>query len=132
MQNKDIILKKENFSNTISWEEYIQRCYNCRPTESQLKQENNCILIRGKFPKTIKKDTIIASAFPLISFDAVIEFHILKTILKKPIGICATSGNWEGLPFLLFAMDDIIITLEDEKIIQKYKNKVRLYIPNAE
>jgi hypothetical protein len=38
--------------------------------------------------------------------------------------VCATTGHWEGTPFLLITTDDFTITLEDEKIIQQYKSKI--------
>ena len=46
--------------------------------------------------------------------------------LKKPLSICATSGHWEGMPFLLIAEDDFEITEEDEKFIDNYKSHLIL------
>jgi len=46
--------------------------------------------------------------------------------LKKPLDICATSGRWEGTPFLLIAEDDFEITEEDEKFIDNYKSHLIL------
>ena len=40
--------------------------------------------------------------------------------IKKPLIPCATSGYWEGTPFLLITTEDFIITKEDEIFIQDY------------
>ena len=94
--------------------------YNSRPEEKDLlSKDKTCLKIRCHFPKTIKKGTYIKSAFGPVSYDAILEFKALCA-LKKPLQICATSGYWEGTPFLLYASDDIIITEEDEKFIQDY------------
>lgn len=93
--------------------------YNCRPNEEDLQTKDNFIEIRCRFPKTIKKGKYIKSAFGPVSYDAILEFKALRA-LKKPLQICATSGHWEGTPFLLYASDDIIITKQDEKFIQDY------------
>lgn len=104
--------------------------YKIRPNENDLENINNCIKIRTCFPKTIKKGTYIISAFPVISFDAMKEFYILQSLLKKPLEICATTGRWEGTPFSIYTTDNITITLEDEKLIQDYKFKVRFQYIN--
>ena len=49
------------------------------------------------------------SEFGPVTYDAILEFKALRA-LNKPLQICATSGHWEGTPFLLYASDDIIIT----------------------
>lgn len=103
--------------------DYYEHWYKYRPEEEDLKQDD-VIRIRTLFPKTIKKDTYITSAFPVVSYDAMKECYILYCILHKPLMICATTGRWEGTPFLLVTTDDFIITLEDEKIIQQYKSKI--------
>jgi hypothetical protein len=108
-------LKMQSKTHYVNYEYF----YKCRPEENSLKDKPGNIRIRCVFPKTIQKGTYILSAFPAISFDAVKEFYVLYKILKKPFQICATSGKWEGTPFLVYAKDDIIITLEDEKIIQE-------------
>lgn len=97
-----------------------EHLYNTRPEEKDLLSEDKtCLKIRCQFPKTIKKGTYIKSAFGPASYDAILEFKALRT-LKKPLQICATSGHWEGTPFLLYASDDVIITKQDEKFIQNY------------
>ena len=98
--------------------------YNSRPEEKDICFEKDSLnrtylKIRCQFPKTIKKGTYIKSAFGPASYDAILEFKALRA-LKKPLQICATSGHWEGTPFLLYASDDIIITKQDEKFIQNY------------
>lgn len=103
--------------------DYYEHWYKYRPEEEDLKQ-NDIIRIRTHFPKTIKKDTYIISAFPVVSYDAMKEFYILYFVLHKPLVVCATTGHWEGTPFLLITTDDFTITLEDEKIIQQYKSKI--------
>lgn len=108
-------------------EEYYEHCYKYRPEEKDLEKVTyhnyTIIKIRTQFPKTIEKDTYIISDFHAVSYDAMKEFYILKHILQKPLIACATSGRWEGTPFSLRAEDDIVITLEDEKIIQHYLKK---------
>lgn len=101
-----------------------EHCYKCRPEEKDICFEKDSLnrtylKIRCQFPKTIKKGTYIESAFGPASYDAILEFKALRA-LKKPLQICATSGHWEGTPFLLYASDDIIITKQDEKFIQNY------------
>ena len=94
--------------------------YNNRPEEKDLLSEDKTYLkIRCHFPKTIKKGTYVISEFGPVTYDAVLEFKALRA-LKKPLHACATSGHWEGIPFLLYASDDVIITEEDEKFIQDY------------
>ncbi len=94
--------------------------YNIRPEEKDLLSEDKtCLKIRCHFPKTIKKGTYIISEFGPVTHDAILEFKALR-LLKKPLHSCATSGRWEGIPFLLYASDDIIITEKDEEFIQKY------------
>lgn len=92
--------------------------YNCRPNEEDLKKDNGNIYVKGRFPKTITKGTYILSEYPYVAYDIIREFQVLRQILHKPIVICATSGYWEGNAFLLQAEDDVVITEEDEKIIQ--------------
>jgi len=107
-------------------EEYIQHCYKYRP-DIYLVEEDQVyptIKIRTQFPKFIKKDTCVISAFGVASYDAMKEFYILKKILHKPLIVGATSGRWEGTPFLVYTIDDFFITLEDEKIIQDYEGRV--------
>ena len=99
----------------INYEHY----YNSRPNEDELRTKNNLIEIRCRFPKTIKKNTYIKSALGPVAYDAVKEYEALR-ILKKPLVPCATSGRWEGTPFLLMTTEDFIITKEDEKFIQDY------------
>ena len=101
-----------------------EHLYNSRPEEKDICFEKDCLdrtylKIRCQFPKTIKKGTYIISEFGPASYDAILEFKALRA-LKKPLQICATSGHWEGTPFLLYASDDIIITKQDEKFIQDY------------
>ena len=94
--------------------------YNCRPNEDDLRTtKNNLIEIRCHFPKTIKKDTYIKSALGPVTYDAMKEYEALQ-ILQKPLASCATSGRWEGTPFLLITTEDFIITKKDEKFIQDY------------
>ena len=54
-----------------------------------------------------------------ITYDAMKEYEALR-ILKKPLVSCATSGRWEGTPFLLITTEDFIITKNDEIFIQDY------------
>lgn len=98
--------------------------YNSRPEEKDLLSKTDCLgkvylKIRCHFPKTIKKGTYIISEFGPVTYNAVLETKALFA-LNKPLQICATSGYWEGVPFLLYASDDVIITEEDEKFIQDY------------
>lgn len=85
--------------------------------------KNNLIKIRCCFPKHIKKGTYIISEFGPVTYDAMEEYKALQ-ILKKPLIRCATTGRWEGTPFLLMATADFIITEEDEKFIQNYKKRL--------
>lgn len=104
---------KQNYIN-------YKHLYGTRPEEKDLLSEDKtCLKIRCHFPKTIKKGTYIISEFGPVTYDAVLEFKALHA-LKKPLHICATSGHWEGIPFLLYASDDVIITEKDEEFIQKY------------
>lgn len=101
-----------------------EHLYNSRPEEKDICFEKDSLnrtylKIRCQFPKTIKKGTYIISEFGPASYDAILEFKALRA-LKKPLQICATSGHWEGTPFLLYASDDVIITKQDEKFIQNY------------
>ena len=93
--------------------------YNCRPNEEDLQTKDNLIEIRCHFPKTIKKGKYIKSALGPVTYDAIKEYEALR-ILKKPLIPCATSGYWEGTPFLLITTEDFIITKEDEIFIQDY------------
>lgn len=93
--------------------------YNCRPNEDDLQTRNDLIEIRCRFPKTIKKNTYIKSALGPVTYDAIKEYEALR-LLKKPLAVCATSGHWEGTPFLLITTEDFVITKEDEKFIQDY------------
>ena len=100
-----------------------------RPNEEDLhlieNEYSRSIKIRCKFPRLIKKNTQILSEFGPVTFDAMREFMALRA-LKKPLGICATSGHWEGMPFLLIAEDDFEITEEDEKFVDNYKSHLVL------
>ena len=100
-----------------------------RPNEEDLHLIENeygrSIRIRCKFPKSIKKNTQILSEFGPVTYDAMQDFMALHA-LKKPLSICATSGHWEGMPFLLIAEDDFEITEEDEKFIDNYKSHLVL------
>ena len=104
--------------------------YKYRPEEKDLIEKDNVIGIRTMFPKTIKKGTYIHSSLDngIVSFDAIKESIVLINILKKPIIVCPTTGRWEGTPFLLQATENIVITLEDEKVIQNNIDKVRFNI----
>lgn len=94
--------------------------YDTRPEEKDLLSEDKtCLKIRCHFPKTIKKGTYIVSEFGPVTYDAILEFKALR-LLKKPLHRCATSGRWEGIPFLLYVSDDVIITEKDEEFIQNY------------
>lgn len=101
-----------------------EHLYNSRPEEKDICFEKDSLnktylKIRCQFPKTIKKGTYIISAFGPVTYNAVLETKALLA-LNKPLQICATSGHWEGVPFLLYASDDIVITKQDEKFIQNY------------
>lgn len=99
--------------------------YNTRPEEKDLLSEDKTHLkIRCRFPKTIKKGTYIVSEFGPVTYDAVLEFKALHA-LKKPLQFCATSGHWEGMPFLLYASNDVIITEKDEEFIQKFLKRYK-------
>jgi len=110
-------------------EQEYQILNRARPNEKDLHLTENkygrSIKIRCKFPKSIKKNTYILSEFGPVTFDAMREFMALCA-LKKPLGVCATSGRWEGMPFLLIAEDDFEITEEDEKFIDNYKSHLKL------
>lgn len=110
----------------MEYKEYIKYIHQYRPTENNLdKTTDNDIFLKCKFPKTIKKGTYIHSAFPVVSYDLVIEMLALLR-LSKPIQVCATSGRWEGTPFLLYVKDDFDIDLNDEEFIEKFKRKARI------
>ena len=102
-----------------------------RPSEEEFKiseydNGKRYIEIRTIFPKNIRKNTYIISALGPVSYDTVLEAQALFA-LKKPLQVCATSGHWEGTPFLLYTKDDFFITEEDEKFIYNYKrNKQNL------
>ena len=110
-------------------EEYAKILHNCRPDEENLpKRENEYekgIKIRCKFPKSVKKRTYILSEFGPVTIDAVKEFLALRA-LGKPLEVCATSGHWEGQPFLVRAVEDFEITEEEEIFIDEYKSHLRL------
>jgi len=98
--------------------------YNSRPNIQDIKQIQNCIFLRTQFPKTIPNNTYIKSE-EYLSYDLVKEILALKA-LNKPFSICATSGRWEGTPFMLQTNDNFEITLEDEIFIQNYINKLKI------
>ena len=110
-------------------EQKYQILNKARPNEEDLHLIENeygrSIKIRCQFPRSIKKNTQILSEFGPVAFDAMREFMTLHA-LKKPLGVCATSGRWEGTPFLLIAEDDFEITEEDEKFIDNYKSHLVL------
>ena len=100
--------------------------YEGRPNKEDLKcgidgLGKEVIYIRTKFPKKIKKDTYILSEFGPVSYDAILEFHVLKILLKKPLSVCPTSGRWEGMPFLLITTDDFSINKEEDYFIEQHK-----------
>lgn len=110
-----LYLMQNNHLYYIDYDHY----YNCRPNEEDLQTKDNLIEIRCHFPKTIKKGKYIKSALGPVTYDAIKEYEALR-ILKKPLIPCATSGYWEGTPFLLITTEDFIITKEDEIFIQDY------------
>lgn len=104
--------------------DYFKNINNNRPKIKDLNKKcddlnNLCIYLEGHFPKYIPKNTYILSKYPFVSYKLVKEFQALRALNKK-ISMCATSGHWEGDPFLLYTEEDIVITEEDEKFIKEY------------
>lgn len=97
--------------------------YKTRPSFEDMKYNNGTLSLRTCYPKTIPNGTIIVSD-EYLSYDLVKEtLALLK--LNKPLLVYATSGKWEGTPFLLKVTNDFEITKEDDKFIRDYVDKLR-------
>ena len=112
----------------MNFEEQCKRKNEHRPIVDDLILNQFCIGIKNVFPSFIKKGTFITSYDGIVSYDTMIEFIILVSVLHKPFGI--VSQDWydpdRGTPFLAQAIEDIEITIEDEKIIEEYRHKAKI------
>lgn len=130
MKERANLIKSYQEENEKSGKSYInyEFIYSLRPEEEDLKDkdDSNWIRIENKFPKTIKKGTVITTA-SYLSFEAAKEFFILKYILDKKIKYPRTIvQTGPGPRFIAEAEEDIEITLEDEKMLYLLKDYVRL------
>ncbi len=92
--------------------------YEGRPIFKDMKYNNGTLSLRTCYPKTIPNGTMIVSD-EYLSYDLMKETMALFK-LGKPLQVCATTGKWEGSPFLLKVTDDFEITKEDDRFIRDY------------
>lgn len=97
--------------------------YKTRPSFEDMKYNNGTLSLRTCYPKTIPNGTMIISD-EYLSYDLMKETMALFE-LGKPLQVCATTGWWEGSPFLLKVTDDFEITKEDDRFIRDYVDKLR-------